>query len=78
MEWKVGAISETEENSRFKTLNSIKIEEILPTAMKTLKEARGYVVADYQDLLEVKWVEELRSEYKVKINQNVFKSLIKK
>ena len=61
-----------------KTASFLKIEEILPPAGKTLAEARGYAVADYQDFLESKWIEDLRKEYEVKLNEDVLKSLIKK
>jgi peptidyl-prolyl cis-trans isomerase SurA len=56
----------------------MKVEEILPPAAKTLTEARGYAVADYQDFLEKQWIEELRKEYSVQVNEDVLKSLIKK
>jgi peptidyl-prolyl cis-trans isomerase SurA len=48
-----------------------------PTA-KTLDEARGYVVAEYQDYLEKQWNEKMRREYPVKLNEQVFKSMVKK
>jgi peptidyl-prolyl cis-trans isomerase SurA len=54
----------------------VKIEEILPEGLKTLNEARGYIVADYQDYLEEKWVERLKKEYEVDIDQKVFEKLI--
>lgn len=44
---------------------------------KTLEEARGYVVADYQDNLEKEWNKELKAKYPVKLNDKVFKTLIK-
>jgi peptidyl-prolyl cis-trans isomerase SurA len=47
-----------------------------PTA-KTLDEARGYVVAEYQDHLEKQWNEKMRSSYPVTINEKVFKSMVK-
>jgi peptidyl-prolyl cis-trans isomerase SurA len=77
MEWKIGALSQTEPDPRARSLRFIKIEEILPAAFKTLDEARGYAVADYQDYLESQWVEELRKEYPVNVNQEVFDSLVK-
>lgn len=55
-----------------------KVEKILPPSQKTLEEARGYVIADYQDYLEKEWVAQLQKEYKVVVNQEVFDSLIKK
>jgi len=78
MEWKAGALSQSEPDPRGRHIKFVKIEEILPAAMKTLDEARGYVVADYQDYLESQWVEQLRKEYKVDIHQKAFDKLVKK
>lgn len=75
--WKVGAMTELEENERSRNIKFLKIEEIIPEANKTLSEARGYVIADYQDQLEREWVADLRESYKVNINKAVFRSLIK-
>jgi peptidyl-prolyl cis-trans isomerase SurA len=46
-----------------------KIEEIVKPSEKTLAEAKGYVVADYQDFLEKEWVKQLRETYPVKIDE---------
>ena len=75
--WEVGAMTDIIENERSRSLKFFKIEEILPEGNKTLKEARGYVIADYQDQLERQWVDELRGSYKVNVDQKVFKSLVK-
>ena len=45
---------------------------------KTLEEARGYVVAEYQDYLEKQWNEKMRREYPVKVNDAVFKTMVGK
>lgn len=58
-------------------LSFVKIEKILPKAPKTLKEARGYVIADYQEHLDKKWLEDLQKSYKLDVNQAVFDSLVK-
>lgn len=78
MEWKAGALSAVEISKRDKSYNFFKLEEVLAPGQKTLAEARGYVVADYQDFLEKRWLESLRKEYKVKTNEKVFNSLVKK
>jgi peptidyl-prolyl cis-trans isomerase SurA len=78
MTWEVGALSPVEISKRNKSYNFFKIEKILPPGPKTLQEARGYVVADYQDYLEKKWLEQLKKEYKVHVNDKVFNSLLKK
>ena len=44
---------------------------------KTLEEARGYVVAEYQDFLEKQWNDKMRAQYPVKVNDKVFKSMVK-
>ncbi len=45
---------------------------------KTLDEARGYVIAEYQDYLEKTWNEKLRAKYPVKVNEDAFNSMVKK
>ncbi len=42
---------------------------------KTLDEARGLYISDYQNFLEKKWIEELREKYKVKVYKKVLKSI---
>ena len=42
---------------------------------KTLNEARGFVVADYQDYLEKSWNNELKAKYPVKIDEKTLKSM---
>ncbi len=76
--WKAGDMTDTKSDAGTKTASFFKIEEIVPPTAKTLSEARGYAVADYQDFLEKQWVEDLRKEYPVKVNEDVLKSLIKK
>jgi peptidyl-prolyl cis-trans isomerase SurA len=54
------------------------IKDIVKPEPKTLKEAKGYAVSDYQEYLEKKWLADLRNKYTINVNQAVFKSLIKK
>ena len=77
LDWKGGMLSAIEINKKDGSSNFMKIEKVIPPTPKTLQEARGYVVADYQDHLEREWVEELRKTYKVEINQKVFDSMVK-
>lgn len=54
-----------------------KIERILPPEPKELHEARGYVIADYQEYLERNWIDNMKKEYPVTIYEEAFNSLIK-
>jgi peptidyl-prolyl cis-trans isomerase SurA len=56
----------------------MKVGKVIPSSPKALSEARGYIVADYQDHLEQQWVESLRKAYEVKINQSIFDKLVRK
>ncbi|MBR3567880.1 MAG: peptidylprolyl isomerase [Salinivirgaceae bacterium] len=53
------------------------VRKLSPTP-KTLNECRGAAIADYQNKLEADWIELLHKKHTVKINEPVFKSLIKK
>ena len=55
--------------------NQITTVKLIPPCIKTLSEARGIVTADYQNQLEKEWIEELRSKYKITINQDVLESI---
>ena len=44
---------------------------------RTFTEARGLVINDYQNVLEERWVDELKKRYPVKVNEGVFQSMLK-
>ena len=73
---KVGATTEMKSNEGTHTFT--KVKSVMPPVHKSLKEARGYIIADYQDLLEKNWIGELMNDFKVELNEGVFNSLIKK
>ncbi len=75
LKWKSGKLSKGYEKDG--SFYFIKIEEVLPAETKSLDEAKGYVVADYQDALEKSLIKELRSQFKVEIKEDVLKSLKK-
>lgn len=54
----------------------IDVRGFVPPTAKSLEEARGQVIASYQDYLEKQWVEELRNKYTVEINEEVLYGLI--
>lgn len=76
-EWKVGYVSDAIRDSETGEFMFTRVKEVMPPRNKNLNEARGYIIADYQDFLEKQWVEELRKEYTVKVDQKVFETLSK-
>lgn len=75
--WETGFVSNAMLDRDSGDFTFMKVISVIPPRAKTLNEARGYIIADYQDYLEGKWVEDLRNEYKVKVHQKVFDSLVK-
>jgi peptidyl-prolyl cis-trans isomerase SurA len=50
----------------------VKVNNTLPKGPKTLEQAKGRVINDYQQYLEANWVNELRKEFTVQVNRDVF------
>ncbi len=54
-----------------------KVNVTLPAGPKALEECKGKAINDYQQFLEENWVKDLKSEFKVEVNQAVFESVKK-
>jgi peptidyl-prolyl cis-trans isomerase SurA len=60
------------------TAGFIKILQLHPAnQQRSFEEARGLVINDYQNVLEEKWIVELKKKYPVKVDQGVFEALVK-
>lgn len=74
---KANSLTEAKENSDG-SQTILKVGEVFPSPTpKTLEEARGFVVAQYQDKLEKDWNASLKERFPVKLNTPVFESMIK-
>ncbi|MDN3493674.1 peptidylprolyl isomerase [Winogradskyella bathintestinalis] len=51
---------------------------ILPAGQKTLEEAKGNVVNDYQTQIEANWIAELYDRFKVEVNHDALNAIISK
>jgi peptidyl-prolyl cis-trans isomerase SurA len=76
--WAAGEMTDAKVDAGTKTASFLKIEAISPPTPKSLAEARGYAVADYQDYLEKQWINSLREQYPVKLNEDALRSMVKK
>jgi peptidyl-prolyl cis-trans isomerase SurA len=57
----------------------VRVEKVFnTTTQKSLEDARGYVIAEYQDYLEKAWNQALKDKYPVKVDEKVFNSMVKK
>lgn len=63
--WQSG-IQKINHENRFYLINVV---EMIPSQSKKLKECKGLVIADYQEVLEKKWVKSLNQQYPATINK---------
>lgn len=75
IKWKANQIEKKEFGDG--TTKIYMVKEVQEARNKELNEARGYIIADYQDQLEKNWIEMLLEKYSVNIDKSVFKSLVK-
>jgi len=78
IKWKKGSHTMAEQDLKRKVARIGVVNQVLPPMRKELSEARGYVIADYQDELERKWVAELQKTYSIDVNKEAFEALIRK
>lgn len=76
-DWSAGTVTNASMNRQTGSFGFAKVLEVIPPTTKALNEARGYIIADYQDYLEKQWVDSLRSSYTVTVDPTVFEALIK-
>jgi len=55
-------------------LNFVRGDKI-PPETKTLDEARGLYISDYQNFLEEQWIKELHDKYKITVNKKLLKTI---
>ena len=51
------------------------VKEVRNAEPKSLMEARGQVIAAYQDYLEAEWIAELRANTLVEVNRDLLHNL---
>ena len=60
------------------TASFIKYFKLYPNGdQRGFEDAKGMVINDYQNVVEKKWLQELRKKYPVKVNEVLLKQLIK-
>ena len=53
----------------------VKVKEVLPKTQKSFEEAKGAVMSDYQNHKEENWIKDLKSRYRIELNQDVLKAV---
>lgn len=73
IENKVGFISTPEKNSSDESYTFLYVTALHNKAeQRSFEDARGMVINDYQQVLEEKWLNELKRKYPVKVNDTVW------
>lgn len=49
-----------------------KIRKVIPAGTKTLEECKGRATNEYQQYLEQNWIDNLKKEFKIQVNSDVF------
>ena len=75
--WEIGKMSSILQDPANNNISFKKIMDIHPIKYKSLNESRGYVIADYQQYLEKKWVESLKKEYDIDIKMDVLNDIMR-
>ncbi|NQX84382.1 MAG: peptidylprolyl isomerase [Flavobacteriaceae bacterium] len=72
MKFKMGVSKVYKQNDTF---HVIKVNKVLPAALKTFEESRGKVIGDYQAVFESEWLEQLAKKYNVVIDKDVLQKV---
>jgi len=73
-----GAITEIVTNAQDENTAFAKIiKKYNADLQRSFDEARGLVINDYQNIIEERWINELKKKYPVKVNETVFRSLLR-
>lgn len=72
LKWEEGITEMKQENGKFVFIH--KHAKLQPEPKK-LNEARGLVIAQYQNYLEEQWIKELREKYEFSVNKKVLKKI---
>jgi peptidyl-prolyl cis-trans isomerase SurA len=73
-----GTITPILVNATDSTAGFVKIIKIHPAnEQRSFEEARGLVINEYQNVLEEKWIADLKKKYPVKVNERVLGTLTK-
>ena len=60
------------------TFTFSRVESIIPPRQRKLEEARGFIIADYQDKLEEEWMKDLKEKYTIEIDSDLVERVMKK
>ncbi|WP_282032633.1 peptidylprolyl isomerase [Winogradskyella eximia] len=53
----------------------IDVKAVMPAGQKTLEEAKGNVINDYQTEIETNWINDLYNRFKIEVNEDVLKTI---
>lgn len=73
IKWKVGSEVINKDDRTYYVV----VKELLPKTKRTLQDSKGIIISEYQNQLEKEWIAELKSQYSIKIHEDVLQSMVK-
>jgi peptidyl-prolyl cis-trans isomerase SurA len=73
-----GFCSPLQKNELDNSISFAYILQLMPGGdIRAFEDAKGWVINDYQQVLEKQWIEALRKKYPVKVNDAVWQSVLR-
>lgn len=51
------------------------VNEIIPATYKKFEDIKGNIISDYQEVLEKKWIADLKQKYPIKLNEEALRTI---
>lgn len=77
-DYTAGSSSAMQHNDMDNSYSFVYVFQVMPGGdIRAFEDAKGWVINDYQQILEQQWIERLKKKYTVKVNEPVWQALLR-